>query len=124
MDRTPLIGGFESVALIENPTVTASRRQLAAMDHLMSGQATFTALQKAVKGLVKQAPAEHDIIVHAFGIYIVEIHFLEPHTLLLRGSNAEGHPTSVVAHYSQMVAHVIYRPKTGPERVITGFSRE
>jgi hypothetical protein len=52
----------------------------------------------------------------------LEVRFSEPHTILFSGFNQEGNHTSVVVHYSQMVARVVYLPKRGPQRVITGFS--
>jgi hypothetical protein len=100
-------------------------KQRALMLHLMSGEATFLALEKAVHDLVSSAPEDHDVIVHAFNIYVDKIGFIEPHSLLLSGFDQEGNHTSVVAHYSQMVARVIYIKKREPEkeRVITGFWR-
>jgi len=41
----------------------------------------------------------------------------------LRGYDDAGNNTYVVAHFSQLVTRVVYLPKRGPERVITGFWR-
>jgi len=127
MPNTPSISNFARIATqavipIKNPALVAGDIQVAAMNHLMSGAATFYALQKAVNDLVVAAPKDHDIIIQAFNISVEEVCFLKPHTILFRGFDQEGNQTSVVVHYSQMVAHVIYRPKTGPKRIITGFS--
>ena len=90
---------------------------------LLRGDSLYDALLKAVKDLTGSAPAEHDVLVEAFGIYVTEIGFLEPHAFLLSGYDDNGNKTSVVAHFSQLVTRVVYLPKKGPDRVITGFSR-
>jgi len=127
MPNTPSLSNFarfatQSAIPFKNPALVAGDMQVAAMNHLMGGAATFYALQKAVNDLVGSAPKDHDIIIHAFNISVEEVFFLKPHTMLFRGFDQEGNHTSVVVHYSQMVAHVVYRPKTGPKRIITGFS--
>jgi hypothetical protein len=91
------------------------------MQNLMTGAATFRALQVAVNETLKAAPKDHDVVILAFGITVTNVSFAKPHTLYLGGYNADGHRTIVVAHHSQMVAHVIYRPQQGPDRIITGF---
>jgi hypothetical protein len=116
--------GRELPPVLEHPAIVAGKRQSAVMRHLMSGDATFLALKEAVEKLAAAAPKDHDVVIHAFDIFVVEVRFLQPHTLLLRGFDQNGHQTFVVAHYSQMVAHVVYRPKRGPKRVITGFNVE
>jgi hypothetical protein len=60
-------------------------------------------------------------VIEAFNILVTHVGFVKPHTLILRGRNSDGHPTSVVAHYSQMVARVIFSPKQQQERIVTGF---
>lgn len=78
----------------------------------------------AVDELVACAPKDHAVLIQAFNITAREIRYIEPHTFLFSGFNHEGHHTAVVAHYSQVVAHIVYLPKQGSERVITGFSRQ
>lgn len=92
--------------------------------HWLSGDAAFIALKEAVDELVTSAPKDHDVLVQAFNISVREIRYVEPHTFLFSGFNDIGHHTAVVAHYSQVVAHIVYLPKQGPERIITGFSRQ
>jgi hypothetical protein len=113
---------FPDLPCTPDPAITAGRQTVAAMHGLMSGDATFIALKDAVDDLTRSAPEDHDIVIQAFDILVTEVRFLEPHTLLLRGFNQKGDRTFVVAHYTQMVARVVYLPKRGPERVITGFS--
>jgi hypothetical protein len=98
--------------------------EITPISHWLSGDAAFSALKQAVDELAALAPEDHDVLIQAFNIAVREIRYLEPHTFLFRGVNQEGHDTAVVAHYSQVVAHVVYLPKQGPERVITGFSRQ
>jgi hypothetical protein len=99
-------------------------KSITPISHWLSGDAAFVALKKAVKEIVASAPKDNDVLVHAFNISVREISYIEPHTFLFRGFNQEGHHTAVVAHYSQVVAHIVYLPKQGPERIITGFSRQ
>lgn len=92
------------------------------VSHFLKGEATFRAMKDAVEKLVRLAPEDHDVLIQAFDITVREVTYVEPHTLLLSGFNNHGHETCVVAHHSQLVAHVIYRPKEeGKKRVITGF---
>ena len=88
---------------------------------LLSGAATFAALKDAVDEVCRLAPKDHDVLIQAFGILVKDIRFTEPHTLLFSGVDQSGNGTVVVAHYSQVVAHVVYLPKQGPERVLIGF---
>ncbi|HVM62955.1 MAG TPA: hypothetical protein VMV72_18990 [Verrucomicrobiae bacterium] len=120
---TPL-SKLASVALqsFEHPATAAAKRQAALMRHLMSGEATFVALKEAVESLVGAAPKDHDVMIHAFGISVLDVRFLKPHSFLFRGFDQDGNQTSVVVHYSQMVARVVYVPKRGQKRVVTGFS--
>jgi hypothetical protein len=90
----------------------------------LSGEAIFNALNKAVHDLVGVAPEEHDVLVEAFGINMTEVGFIQPHAFILRGYDQNGHNTYVVAHFSQLVARIVYLPKRGPEKVLTGFWRD
>ena len=98
--------------------------EIKGISHWLSGDAAFIALKEGVDELVASAPEDHDVIVQAFNISVREIRYIEPHTFLFSGFNDKGHHTAVVAHYSQVVAHVVYLPKKGNERIITGFSRQ
>jgi len=91
------------------------------ISHLLTGEATLYALKKAVDELKRLAPKDHDVLIKAFDIAVTEVKYIKPHTLLLIGLNDEGQNTSVVCHFSQLVAHVVYTPKKSEERVITEF---
>jgi hypothetical protein len=90
---------------------------------LLSGEATFQALVSAVGSMKENAPLDHDVLVEAFGLLVMEVNFLQPHSFVFLGFNGDGDRTCAVAHFSQVVTKVILRPKRGPERVITGFAR-
>ena len=94
------------------------------MSRWFTGEAAFTALEKAVDDLKSVAPEDHDVLVQAFDISVDKIGYVEPHTLTFSGIDGDGYHTSVVAHFTQLVARVVYLPKKNSERVITGFSRE
>jgi hypothetical protein len=111
------IESAETRALLE------SQRQGALTRSLLNGDSLFQALHKAVKDLSGVAPKEHDVLVEAFGISVRGVNFIPPHTFLLHGNDDQGNETYVIAHFSQLVARVVYLPKRGPERVITGFYR-
>ena len=92
------------------------------ISHWLSGEAAFNALRQAVDELASTAPKDHDVLIEAFGIAVSDVRYMKPHTFLFRGRDQQGHETAVVCHFSQLVAHVVYLPKRGPSRVITGFS--
>lgn len=86
-------------------------------------EVTFNALKQAVIELATSAPKDHDVLIKAFDLSVYEVRYLEPHTLMFRGVNSQGLDTFAIAHYTQLVAHVIYLPKRGNERVVTGFQK-
>ena len=91
---------------------------------LLSGSAAFVALKQAVEELTRSAPEDCDVVIRAFDLFVSEVRFIKPHTLLFRGLTDDGHDATVVCHFSQLVARVIYRPRRGATRVVTGFSNE
>ena len=93
-----------------------------ALPSLLSGDATWFALKRAVDDLVGHAPQDHDVLILVGDVAVLEAEFIEPHTFLFHGVNQDGHRTGIVAHYTQVVARIIYRPKQGPTRVVTGFA--
>ncbi len=120
----------EAQRAIENLRIEVPRISIPPMpritplSHFLSGEAAFKALRKEVEALVKLAPTDHDVLIEAFGILVRDVRFIKPHTLLFRGVSGAGHETSVIIHFTQLVAHIVYMPKKGPERVITGFATE
>ena len=107
---------------IESDRYLHSIEELQTISHRLSGWEMFLAIKQATDELVSLAPKDHDILVQAFDISVREIRYIEPHTLLFSGLDQKRNHTSVVAHFSQVVAHVIYLPKQNRERIITGFS--
>jgi len=102
----------------ELPSVTEAKQ----ISHYVSGAASFNALKEAVQEMVSLAPEDHDVLIKAFNVFVTKIRYIEPHTFILKGLLPDGHHTSVVCHYSQIVAHVIYRPKIEKKRMVIGFS--
>lgn len=110
---------------VEVPSILpkfAAVPKITPLSHFLSGEAAFEALKREVDILVHLAPADHDVLIHAFGIAVRQVRFVEPHTLLFRGVNDEGHDTSVIAHFTQLVARIVYLPTQGPRRIVTGFA--
>src|SRR6266516_4469256 len=62
---------------------------------LHSGEATWTALRKAVAEIVSSAPQDHDVLVTYLDLAILEIEFFEPHTFLFKGIDPDGHHTRI-----------------------------
>ena len=89
--------------------------ELTPISHWHSGEAAFIALKEAVNELTSTAPKDHDVLIQAFNISVTEIRYIESHTLLFRGFDNHGNNTSVVVHYSQLVAHVVCLPKQSKE---------
>jgi hypothetical protein len=102
----------------------ALREQTDAMRGILSGHSTFLALQRAINELSKSAPPEHDVVIAAFNLSVTQVRYIEPHAFIFEGFDDEGHAAFATCHFSQLVAHVIYIPKRGPEKIITGFSVE
>ena len=91
---------------------------------LLSGDATWLALKKSVEELSRTAPQDHDVVLRADNLTVVEARYLEPHTFLFGGFDDDGSRSWMVIHFSQVVFRVIHRPKRIPDkpRVITGFA--
>jgi hypothetical protein len=94
----------------------------AMMPSLLSGQATFNALSTAVDDLLKKAPQDCDVLVRIHSLIVENVRFIAPHTFFCEGYNQEGHPSSLVCHFTQLIAEVVFLPKKGNSRVITGFA--
>ena len=92
------------------------------LESLLSGRATFEALIQATQELSRLAPDDHDIFVLVGDIEVVQVRFIEPHTFSFEGFKEDGQRAWIVEHFSQLSARVVYRPKRGTSRVITGFS--
>lgn len=97
--------------------------EITPLSHWLSGEAAFFALKKAVDELTSRAPEDHDIIIEAFDLSVREVKYIEPHTLLFCGLDHQGNDSFVICHFSQLLARVVYMPKCGLERIITGFSQ-
>jgi hypothetical protein len=134
MDTNPLhdvgnkmmaqIAGMHS---IQQAQQEAGRRMRAAaeaqiaMPKLLSGYATWDAMQSALEQLRRVAPKDHDVVIKVSDVTVVEAYFIEPHAFLFEGYNDVGENTWIGLHFSQLVFAVIHRPKSRPEPVITGF---
>jgi hypothetical protein len=94
------------------------------LTHPFSGAATYDALISAVQELSRIAPDDCDVFVKVGNLCVLKARFVEPHTFSFEGFNPEGHHSWMVLHFSQLRASVIYLPKRGPSRVITGFSND
>ena len=102
--------------------IVAAEIQSGVLHHLLSGQATFQAIIDAVQALSRIAPDDCDVLVFVGDVAVTKVQFIEPHTFSFEGFNQDGHRSWIVQHFSQLSVHVVYRPKLGPSRVITGFS--
>lgn len=121
---------FENIGQTVNQIAAAQARRnrelyesQVALPHLLSGDATWAALQRAVADLTSRAPQDHDVLLQILDLIVLEARFIEPHTFLFEGITQVGHRAGVVCHFTQVVARVVYLPKRGESRVITGFSK-
>jgi hypothetical protein len=89
----------------------------------LSGRSAFDALKVAVDDIASTAPQDHDVVIIAHDIFVSQVGFREPHTLIFKGVTKDGHRTGIVCHFSQLLVRVVYIPKRGPNRIITGFSQ-
>ncbi|HEY2952857.1 MAG TPA: hypothetical protein VGK40_09755, partial [Verrucomicrobiae bacterium] len=68
------------------------------------------------------APKDHDILIQAFDLTVTNVRYAKPHTFHFSGYNSDGHATAIVCHFTQLIARVVFLPKRGRNREITGFS--
>jgi hypothetical protein len=92
------------------------------LSSLLSGEAAFAALKQAIDNVVSVAQKDCDVVIQAFKLVVTEVRYIKPHTLLFKGFTDNGHEAVAVCHFSQLVAHIVYLPKRGESRIITGFN--
>jgi hypothetical protein len=104
--------------------ITSSRPPTVAeeLSPFLSGQAAYFALKRAVDELARTAPKDHDVLIEAFDLAVRAVRYIKPHTLLFCGVDSKGHDSFVVCHFSQLLARVVYLPKSSSKRVVTLFS--
>jgi hypothetical protein len=90
---------------------------------LLSGDATWLALQTAVHALERTAPSDCDVLLQVGELAVMEAQFLEPHAFLFGGFTTDGHRAWKVMHFTQVAMGATYLPKRGPSRVVTGFAK-
>lgn len=103
-----------------NQAAEIIRAELAS--RFLSGTATWLALKRTTEELCRVAPADHDVVILVGDIRIAQVRFIEPHSFLFEGVDQGGHQTNLIVHFSQLQARVVYLPKRGPDRVVTGFA--
>jgi hypothetical protein len=92
---------------------------------LLSGDATWNALQSAVQSLVSVAPQDHDVLLKMGNISVIKARYVQPHTFIFEGIDDSGQRAGIVLHYTQAAVTVVFvlRKKPASPRVITGFSK-
>jgi hypothetical protein len=84
--------------------------------------AVASGLQHALDELGRTTVEDHDFVVTAYGVTVREVSLLKPDTLILAGFNEDGHDVIVLAHYTQLVAHVVCRPVKADKPLVTHIS--
>lgn len=87
----------------------------------LSGEAMWLALQSTTQDLLRVAPPDHDVFILVGDIRVVTVSFIKPHSFVFDGFDGSGHQTSLILHFSRLEARVVYLPKRGPDRIVTGF---
>ena len=116
-----LSDSIRQIAMLPKPEVRATQEQTLVMRSLLSGYATWRALEDAVAELKRIAPQDHDVLVQVGDVSVLKARFIEPHAFLFEGINRNGHHAGIVIHFSQLAARVVYLPKRR-RAIITGFS--
>ena len=62
---------------------------------LLSGEATWAALQCAVQHLLSLAPQEHDVLLQEFELTVLEPRYMQPHTFLFKGVGQDGNRAGI-----------------------------
>jgi hypothetical protein len=91
----------------------------------LSGSGFFDTLVEQIKQLESAAPQDCDVVIQAFDLSVSELAFIEPQTIILRGTDQVGNDGLAIIHYSQFVARLGYcalEPER-PKRSI-GFRRD
>ena len=123
-----MAAAIQNSQMLEQARTQAGQRARAAYEaqvalpQLLSGMATWRAMQSAVEKLRNNVPGGHDVVIMVGDVTVHEAYFIEPHTFLFEGANADGDSTWIVLHFSQLHVAVIHRPKRGKDSVITGFN--
>jgi hypothetical protein len=103
-----------------NQAAEIIRSELAS--RFLSGAATWLALKRTTEELCRIAPPDHDVIILVSDIRVDQARFIEPHSFLFEGLDSGGRQAKLIVHFSQLQARVVYLPKRGPDRVVTGFA--
>src|SRR5439155_23547696 len=76
------------------------RESQLALPRLLSGEAMFLAMKRAMDELVSRAPQDHDVLIQIGDLTITEARFIEPHTFRLDGFRPArpSHPASLPLH--------------------------
>jgi hypothetical protein len=62
---------------------------------LLSGEATWAALQSAVQHLLSLAPQDHDVLLQVFDLNVLEARYIQPHTFLFKGIEQDGNQAGI-----------------------------
>ena len=73
---------------------------------IVNGDATFIAIQNAIKDLRRSAPKDHDVVVFAFDLTVHKLVFYKPDTFLFRGIDDEGNHTRIVSHFTNAIIRI------------------
>jgi hypothetical protein len=104
--------------IVQSPT----ERQTETFKDLSSGQSMFESLNVAIQNVNSLTSENYDISISVFGITANNVKFVFPYTLIFEGADDCGSRTVVVAHYTQVVATTILKPKMRERNVIPGFA--
>ena len=115
------ISGSNPIAL-HRITHTSELIRMELQSRFLSGERTWDALKRSINEIARTAPEDQDIFVIANNVRVLEAYFITPHSFLFEGLDQDGHRTRILIHFSQLEARVVYLPKLGPARVITGFA--
>ena len=90
-----------------------------ALPHLLSGEATFIALKRAVDEFQSRAPQNHDVLIQVNDLIVIKAQFIKPHTFFFEGLDEDGHRAGIVCHFTQVKARILYRPQRETDRIIS-----
>lgn len=120
------VGAAEAAMREQGRRMRAAAEAQISLPRLLSGEAMFVAMKSAVTSLVNRVPQDHDVLIQIGDFFVTEANFIEPHTFLFEGYNQDGHRSTMVCHFSQVVVRVVYLPKREDTRfiskVIQGFN--
>jgi hypothetical protein len=110
---------FGQLEMAKSARATDAHAAQVALPALLSGEATWLALEKGIEEMVSLAPQDHDVLIWVGDVRVLKGRFIHPHSFVFEGLDRDGHNTRIIIHFSQLNARIVALPKQGNKRAIS-----